>query len=99
MLPKLKTRQKQNISFDNYFKDAIIVDYNYKTSKYFEDENLWKWHDLYDHGFIDSDGFGTDFPFMNNIHYVKNDIDFYLRNEKLYTNKNDGIKKVDKFNC
>ena len=70
-----------------------------QNAKYFEDENLWKWHDLYDHGFIDSDGFGTDFPFMNNIHYVKNDIDFYLRNEKLYTNKNDGIKKVDKFNC
>jgi hypothetical protein len=70
-----------------------------QNAKYFEDENLWKWHDLYDHGFIDSDGFGTDFPFMNNIHYVKNDIDFYLRNEKIYTNKNDGIKKVDKFNC
>ena len=70
-----------------------------QNAKYSEDDRLWKWHDLYDHGFIDPDGFGTNFPFMNNIHYVKNDINFYLRNEKLYTNKNDGIKKVDKFNC
>lgn len=70
-----------------------------QNAKYFEDEKLWKWHDLYDHGFIDPDGFGTNFPFMNNIHYVKNDINFYLRNERMYENKNDGIKKINKFNC
>ena len=70
-----------------------------QNAKYFEDEKLWKWHDLYDHGFIDPDGFGTNFPFMNNIHYVKNDINFYLRNERMYENKNNGIKKINKFNC
>jgi hypothetical protein len=70
-----------------------------QNAKYSEDERLWKWHDLYDHGFIDPDGFGTNFPFMNYTHYVKNDINFYLRNERLYTNKNDGIKKFDKFDC
>ena len=70
-----------------------------QNAKYSEDEKLWRWHDLYDHGFIDPDGFGTNFPFMNYIHYVKNDINFYLRNEKVYVNKNDGIKKIDKFDC
>ena len=70
-----------------------------QNAKYSEDEKLWKWRDLYDHGFIDPDGFGTNFPFMNYTHYVKNDINFYLRNERLYTNKNDGIKKFDKFDC
>lgn len=70
-----------------------------QNSKYFEDEALWKWRDLYDHGFIDPDGFGTNFPFINNIHYVKNDINFYLRNENIYTNKQDLVKKVDKFKC
>jgi hypothetical protein len=70
-----------------------------QNAKYFEDEKLWKWHDLYDHGFIDPDGFGTNFPFMNNIHYVKNDINFYLRNERMYENKNNVIKKINKFNC
>jgi hypothetical protein len=70
-----------------------------QNAKYSEDELLWRWHDLYDHGFIDSDGFGTNFPFVNYIHYVRNDINFYLRNERVYINKNDGIKKIDKFNC
>jgi hypothetical protein len=70
-----------------------------QNAKYFEDEKLWKWRDLYDHGFIDPDGFGTNFPFINNIHYVKNDINFYLRNENLYTNKQDQIKNVTKFDC
>ena len=52
-------------------------------------EKLWKWRDLYDHGFIDQEGNGTNFPFINNTHYVVNDINFYLRNEIAYTNKND----------
>lgn len=70
-----------------------------QNAKYSEDERLWRWRDLYDHGFIDPDGFGTNFSFMNYTHYVKNDINFYLRNERLYTNKNDGIKRFDKFDC
>jgi len=70
-----------------------------QNSKYFEDESLWKWRDLYDHGFIDPDGFGTNFPFINNLHYVKSDIDFYLRNENIHRNKQDEVKNVDKFKC
>lgn len=58
---------------------------------YDENEKLWKWRDLYDHGFLDQDGNGTNFPFMNNMHYVIKNINFYLRNEKSYTNKNDGL--------
>jgi hypothetical protein len=64
--------------------------------------NQWRWRDLYDHGYIDSDGNGTNFPFVNNTHYVNTLINFYLRNELFYTNKQDGItnfnnKKV--INC
>jgi hypothetical protein len=70
-----------------------------QNAKYFEDELLWKWRDLYDHGFIDPEGFGTSYPFINNIHYVKNDINFYLRNEQQYINKQDGIKIVKRFKC
>jgi len=70
-----------------------------QNAKYFENEGLWKWRDIYDHGFIDSEGFGTNFPFINNIHYIKNDINFYLRNEEQYKNKQNSIKKVIRFNC
>jgi hypothetical protein len=70
-----------------------------QNAKYMEDEALWKWRDLYDHGFIDPEGFGTNYPFINNIHYVKSDINFYLRNENIYTNKQDAVKNVNKFKC
>jgi hypothetical protein len=63
--------------------------------RYFPSEGLWKWRDLYDQGFVDQDGFGTNYPFINNTHYVKHDINFYLKNETGYTNKSDGIKIFD----
>jgi hypothetical protein len=62
-----------------------------ENCKYFQNEGLWKWKDVYDPGFIDVDGYGVDYPFINNIHYIKNDINFYLRNEEFYRNKTDGI--------
>lgn len=62
-----------------------------ENCKYFENDGLWKWKDVYDPGFIDVDGYGVDYPFINNIHYIKNDINFYLRNEEFYRNKTDGL--------
>lgn len=62
-----------------------------ENTKYFPKDGLWKWRDLYDHGYIDVDGNGTDFPFVNNCHAVKMDINFYLRNELYYNHKTDGI--------
>lgn len=70
-----------------------------ENAKYYESEKLWKWRDLYDHGFIDTEGFGTDFPFANGTHYVLNNINFYIKNEKNYTNKKDEIKDFDKIDC
>lgn len=55
---------------------------------------LWKWRDLYEHGYIDPDGYGTNFPFNNNQHYVKNDINFYFRNEDSFRNKAYGIRNL-----
>ena len=64
---------------------------------YDNDDKLWKWRDLYDHGFVDQDGNGTRFPYMNNTHYVVSDINFYLRNEKSYTNKSDGFNSFNNY--
>jgi hypothetical protein len=64
-----------------------------ENTKYFEDEGIWKWRDLYDQGYIDPDGFGVEHPFVNGTHYVKSNINFYLRNEDYYTNKVDGVIK------
>lgn len=60
--------------------------------KYFPTDGLWKWRDVYDLGYIDDLGNGIDFSYMNDILYVHKDLNFYLRNEKSYTNKKDGVK-------
>ncbi len=65
---------------------------------YDEKEKVWKWRDLYDHGFVDQEGNGTTFPFINNLHYVMKDINFYLRNEKSYANKTDGLNNFNNIN-
>jgi hypothetical protein len=69
----------------------VTIDNLPENAKYFPDEKLWRWRDLYDDGYIDTDGNGTDYPYLNNIHYVHKDINFYLRNEQVYTNKKDGL--------
>jgi len=63
-----------------------------ENTNYDEILGQWRWRDVYDHGYVDVDGNGTNFPFLNGQHYVKNDINFYLRNETSFTNKKDGIK-------
>jgi hypothetical protein len=69
------------------------------NAEYFINESLWKWRDVYDHGYIDENGDGTDFPFVNGQHYVKSDINFYFKNEREFLNKSDGNKNFDKINC
>lgn len=62
-----------------------------ENTKYFPNEKLWKWRDLYDDGYIDPDGYGVNYPYLNDTHYIHKDINFYLRNEVGFTNKKDGI--------
>lgn len=69
------------------------------NAKYIEDEGVWKWRDLYDHGYIDSEGFGVNHPFVNGIHYVKTDLNFYLKNEATFKNKQNAVKKFTKNIC
>lgn len=72
-----------------------------ENAKYDEVEKIWKWRDLYDHGYVDSEDYGTDYPFINNTHYIHSDLNFYLRNEKQFTNKVDGVIKIKNriFDC
>ena len=63
------------------------------NAKYFPNEKLWKWRDVFDLGYINEDGNNVDFTYMNDMLYVHRDINFYLRNEKQFKNKKDGIIK------
>lgn len=80
-----------------YTETAKTYDLNSlpENTIYDSEENIWRWRDLYEHGYIDTDGYGTNYPYLNDIHYVKTDINFYLRNENTYHNK---VNKVIDFN-
>lgn len=91
---QIKLRQLSPYIETSDTKDVYNIPEN---TKYFENEKLWKWRDLYDQGFVDTDGYGTNFPFSNNNHYVKTDINFYLRYEQYYTNKQDGLDNKNNF--
>jgi hypothetical protein len=85
---RIKLRQLSPYIENSDTKDV----YNIPENKIYDSqEKLWRYRDLYDHGYVDVDGNGTDFPFINGQHYVKADINFYLRNERYYTNKADGL--------
>ncbi len=86
-----------------YLETSKVSDvYNLPENvRYYENEKLWKWRDLYEHGFVDDEGFGTNFPFVNGIHYVIKNINLYVRNEKSFTNKQNGITSflIKNINC
>jgi hypothetical protein len=80
----------ENSKTDNPLNTDVVI--NMPDNATFDPtENVWRWRDVYDDGYIDPDGNGTNFPFMNGNHYVRSDINFYLRNERYYTNKKDGV--------
>lgn len=71
----IEESETQNI--DNFPKNAI----------YFVKDKVWRWRELYDHGFIDDNKIGVDLPFINGTHYVKFYIPFYIRSEYHYVKK------------
>ena len=51
----------------------------------------FRWRDLYQYGFIDSEGIGVDYPFMNNAQYPFKDFVFKLIPDNEGYNINDGL--------
>jgi hypothetical protein len=63
--------QIQIRAFSDYIEEGSsenvvgIPDYAYYSTT----NALFRWRDLYPYGFIDTDGVGVDYPFLNNSHY------------------------------
>ena len=87
---RIKLRQLSPYIETSKLKREELI--NLPENTIFDDENkVWKWRDVYNHGFVDQEGNGTKFPYINDMHYVSTDINFYLRNEQGYNNKTDGL--------
>ena len=64
-------------AFSDYIETAETSAQNIPDYAYFsQTDNLWRWRDLYQYGFIDVNGVGVDNPFLNNAHYPFIDILF-----------------------
>jgi hypothetical protein len=87
---RIKLRQLSPYIETSKLKREELI--NLPENTIFDNDNkVWKWRDIYNHGFVDQEGNGTKFPFINDMHYVSTDINFYLRNERGYNNKTDGL--------
>jgi len=93
---RIKLRQLSNYIETSNTDNILDLPDN---ARYHPQEGIWKWRDVFDHGYIDEDGNGTDFPFVNGQHYVMSDINFYLGNEREFENKSDGFKGFGNINC
>lgn len=54
-----------------------IPDYAYFS----QNDNKFRWRDIYPYGYVDNDNIGVDYPFLNNAHYPYIDIIFRLIGE------------------
>lgn len=53
---------------------AGVPDYSYFSEK----EDSFIWRDIYEYGYVDSNGLGVDYPFLNGKHYPYKDIVFRI---------------------
>lgn len=52
-----------------------------KYSTYFSSSKTWRWRDLLDIGYIETDSNGVDYSFLNNAHYPMTQINLKLRRQ------------------
>jgi hypothetical protein len=67
--------------YSDYIEESETSDiYNLPSyAKYFEKENVWKWRDIWSKGYVNPNGLGVDYPFINGCHYINNIENFYIK--------------------
>lgn len=67
-------------AFSTYVEtaDNTLVNEVPYWSYFSNNDQQWRWRDLYPYGYIDTDNVGVDFPFLNECHYPFTNIPFRL---------------------
>jgi hypothetical protein len=75
--------------YSSYIEESTTSDIDNfpKNAIYFLKDKVWRWRELYTHGFIDDNKIGVDYPFINGVHYIKFHIPFYIRSEYHFSKK------------
>jgi len=77
--------------YSDYIEESETSDiYNLPSyAKYFEKENVWKWRDIWSKGYVNPNGLGVDYPFINGCHYINNIENFYIKPDTINGITND----------
>lgn len=67
--------------FSDYIEESETSNiYNLPSyAKYFEKEGVWKWRDIWSKGYVNPNGLGVDYPFINGCHYINKVLNFYIK--------------------
>lgn len=67
--------------YSDYIEESNTDDvYNLPTyAKYFQKEKVWKWRDMWSKGYVNPNGIGVDYPFINGCHYINKVENLYIR--------------------
>lgn len=67
-------------SFSSYIETAqnnLVNEVPY-WAYFSNNDQQWRWRDVYPYGYIDTDNYGVDYPFLNDCHYPFKNIPFRL---------------------
>lgn len=80
--------------YSDYIEESDTADiYNLPSyAKYFQKENVWKWRDIWSKGYINPDGLGVDYPFINGCHYINKVTNFYIKPDTIDGLTNNRVK-------
>lgn len=73
-------------------------------SNYVEKEKKWIWRDIWTKGYVNPDGLGVDYPFINGCHYINKHLNLYIKPDTIdgVTNDRNKVTGINSFiidNC
>lgn len=82
--------------FSDYIEESDTKDiYNLPSySTYVQKENVWKWRDIWGKGYLNPDGLGVDYPFINGCHYINRLVNFYIKPDTVDGLTNSRVKDI-----
>jgi len=80
-------------TFSDYieFGDTSEIDGIPGHAWYSDFNKIWIWKDIYDYGFIDSEGIGVNHPFTNGAHYPFSNVLFLQKPTQQSVNVNSKV--------
>lgn len=85
----------------DYIEESDTDDiYNFPPyATYYQKDNVWRWRDVWPKGYVDPNGRGVDYPFINGTHYLNKVITFKIQPDTIDGLTNNRVKdyRINRF--